>query len=298
MSRAAVAARLGKIAIQHGAVSADRARAALSAFFAWAIGEGLCDANPVVGTNKHFDGTKSRDRILSDRELRIIWHALPDSDYGAIIRLLILTGQRREEIGALRWSEINLEERVMTLPPERTKNHRPHDLPLPKLALSILKSCHVRAGRDLLFGDGPHFSTEPRGFQGWSKAKATLDKAIAIDDWRLHDIRRTVATRMAELGVQPHVVEAVLNHLSGHKAGVAGVYNRSSYSTEKASSLELWSKHVEALIAPFNSQAPEAPQEPEQAKATVLTQEQRYSRTAQNRHLSSWQKLSVRRRPK
>ena len=94
MNRGIVAARLSKIAIEHGAVSADRARAALSSFFAWAIGEGLCETNPVVGTNKHFDGTKSRDRVLSDRELRMIWHALPDSDYGAIIRLLTILGAR------------------------------------------------------------------------------------------------------------------------------------------------------------------------------------------------------------
>src|SRR5262249_47317708 len=91
IDRATVAARLGEIAREHGAVSADRARAALSSFFAWAIGEGLCDTNPVVGTNKHFDGAKSRDRVLSDRELAAIWKALPDSDYGAIVRLLILT---------------------------------------------------------------------------------------------------------------------------------------------------------------------------------------------------------------
>jgi hypothetical protein len=119
VTRATVATRLGKIAVENGAVSADRARAALSSFFAWAIGEGLCDANPVVGTNKHFDGAKSRDRVLSDREIANIWHALPDTDYGAIVRLLILTGQRREEIGGLRWSEIDLEERVVGLPHAR-----------------------------------------------------------------------------------------------------------------------------------------------------------------------------------
>jgi integrase len=113
---------LGKIADEHGRVSADRARPALSSFFAWGIGEGLCDINPVIGTNKHFDGAKSRDRVLADRELAIIWHALPDSDYGKIVKLLILTGQRREEIGALRRTEVDLEELVITLPPERTKN--------------------------------------------------------------------------------------------------------------------------------------------------------------------------------
>ena len=249
ISRATVAARLGKIADEHGPVSADRARAALSSFFAWAIGEGLCDTNPVIGTNKHFDGAKSRDRVLADRELAIIWHALPDSDYGEIVKLLILTGQRREEIGALRRPEVDLEETVITLPPDRTKNGRPHEVPLSKLALAIVKSRPPRAGRDFLFGDGPRNGSDRQGgFQGWSKSKAALDKQAVIGPWRLHDVRRTVATRMAELGVQPHVIEAVLNHISGHKAGVAGIYNRSSYAPEKRTALELWGKHVQLLI--------------------------------------------------
>jgi integrase len=249
ISRATIAARLGKIASEHGAVSADRARSVLSSFFAWAIGEGLCDTNPVVGTNKHFDGATSRDRVLTDRELAVIWKALPDSDYGAIVRLLILTGQRREEIGALRWPEIDFEKRLIALPPARTKNNRPHDVPLSQAAVAILKFHHARVGCDLVFGDEPR-KGEPCGFQGWSHCKAVLDKQTSsIGPWRLHDVRRTVATRMAELGVQPHVVEAVLNHISGHKAGVAGVYNRSSYATEKREALDFWGKHVEALTA-------------------------------------------------
>ncbi len=249
ISRATVAARLGKIADEHGPVSADRARAALSSFFTWVIGEGLCDMNPVIGTNKHFDGAKSRERVLADRELALIWRTLPDSDYGEIVRLLMLTGQRREEIGALRWSEVDLEERIIKLPPARTKNSRPHEVPLSKPAFAILKSRPARAGRDSIFGNGPRTGSDRQsGFQGWSKSKAALDKQAAIGSWRLHDVRRSVATRMAELGVQPHVIEAVLNHISGHKAGVAGVYNRSSYAAEKRAALDLWGKHVQLLI--------------------------------------------------
>src|SRR5262249_40537202 len=248
INRATVAARLGKIADEHGPVSADRARAALSSFFTWAIGEGLCDGNPVIGTNKHFDGAKSRDRVLADRELALIGRALPDSDYGEIVKLLILTGQRREEIGALQWSEVDLEAPVITLPPARTKNGRPHEVPLSKPAVAILKSRPARANRNFIFGDGPRDGKDQQGgFQGWSKSKAALDKRAAIGSWRLHDLRRTVATRMAELGVQPHVIEAVINHISGHKAGIAGVYNRSSYAAEKRAALELWGKHVQLL---------------------------------------------------
>jgi integrase len=250
ISRADVAARLGAVAEEHGPIAADRARAALSAFFTWAIREGLCEVNPVIGTNKAAE-LKSREHVLSDEDLKAIWQALPESDYGWIVRLLILTGQRREEIGGLRWSEVKAK-RLIRLPSGRTKNYRVHDVPLTKAALAILNAQPVRDGRDLVFGDGPRSNDGAReaGFQGWSKSKTALDeKTKGIQPWRLHDIRRTVATRMADLGVQPHIVEAVLNHVSGHKAGVAGVYNRAAYADEKTAALELWAKHVDRLVS-------------------------------------------------
>jgi integrase len=260
INRATVAARLDAIADESGSVAADRARAALSAFFAWAIRQGLCEVNPVIGTNKAAD-VKSRERVLSDQELKAIWNALPDSDYGRIVRLLILTGQRREEIGGLRWSEIDVAKRVITLPSERTKNHRSHDVPLSKPALAIVTTQPMRAGRDFLFGDGPRRreqngeAIKQGGFQGWSKSKIALDaQTKSIGAWRLHDVRRTVATRMAELGVQPHIVEAVLNHASGHKAGIAGVYNRAAYVDEKTAALALWAKHIDRLISGTSSE--------------------------------------------
>jgi integrase len=251
IDRSLVSARLGKLASEHGPIAADRARAALSSFFAWAIGEGLCDVNPVIGTNKHFDGATARDRVLSDRELATIWKVLPDSDYGGIVRLLILTGQRREEIAGLRWSEIDMQAAVITLPSERTKNRRAHEIPVSKPALSILNSRPVYVNRDFVFGDGPRRANAEGkgGFQGWSKAKVALDeRAKLASPWRLHDVRRTVATRMADLGIAPYIVEAVLNHISGHKAGVAGIYNRSSYAAEKKAALERWANHVQALV--------------------------------------------------
>lgn len=245
ITRPVVAAQLTAIAEDSGPIAADRGRAALSAFFAWAIREGLADINPVIGTNKAAE-LKSRERVLADPELAAIWKALPADQYGAIVRLLILTGQRREEIGGLRWSEIDVGKGLISLPGERTKNGRPHELLLPAAAMAIVEAQPRRGGRDLVFGeaDGP--------FQGWSRAKRALDRRIAsqadkngrVAPWRLHDVRRTVATRMADLGVQPHVVEAVLNHVSGHKAGVAGVYNRSLYGPEKRADLELWTDHV------------------------------------------------------
>jgi integrase len=115
---------------------------------------------------------------------------------------------------------------------------------------------------EFVFGDGPRGGNSEDaecGFQGWSKCKAALDEQTkSIDAWRLHDIRRTAATRMAELGAQPHVVEAVLNHVSGHKAGVAGIYNRSSYAAEKKAALDLWGAHVQTLVRSQGKVGPRA----------------------------------------
>ena len=120
----------------------------------------------------------------------------------------------------------------------RTKNGRGHDVPLSDEALSILTSVGSRDGRALIFGEG----SGP--FSGWSKSKERLDKRCGVTGWRLHDLRRTVVTGMAELGTQPHVIEAVVNHVSGHKAGVAGIYNRAIYAREKREALKQWSTYL------------------------------------------------------
>jgi integrase len=243
LERRHVAAELGRIAASSGPYGANRSRAALSSIFAWAIGEGLADANPVVGTNKATDET-ARDRVLSDNEVGLVWRHAGTGQYGAIVRLLLLTGQRREEVAAMRWPELHLDEGFWSLPASRTKNGRPHDVPLSPAAIEILQGQVRQPGRDLVFGEGAG------PFSGWSNAKSALDKRLQAAGmtapWRLHDLRRTVATGMADLGVQPHVVEAVLNHVSGHKAGVAGIYNRAAYAAEKSAALTLWASHVMA----------------------------------------------------
>ena len=225
VSRVTVAARLREIAKESGNTAANRARATLSAMYAWAIGEGLCETNPVVGTNKADEGG-ARDRVLSDTELAAVWYNAPDSDYGRIVRLLMLTGQRRDEIGSLHWSEVDTDAKTITLPGSRTKNGREHVVPLSTDALAIITATSQPEGREKVFGVGDG------GFSGWSKAKAALDEKLgkSVSAWTLHDLRRTAATRMADSGVQPHVIEAVLNHVSGHKGGVAGVYNRACMS--------------------------------------------------------------------
>jgi integrase len=253
IGRRAVAARLAQLVEESGPVAADRARGWLSAFFTWAMREGLVEANPVVGTNRPVTG-KPRDRVLSDDELGEVWTSLGQDQFGDIARLLILTGQRLAEIGDLRWSELHGAAGVLRLAPERVKNGRPHLVPLSGAAREIIETQPRRLNRDLIFGQGQG------GFGGWGHCKARLDqriikarkatgaKAKPMPEWRLHDIRRTVATRMGDLGVQPHVVEAVLNHVSGSKAGVAGVYNLALYEAEKRAALGLWAEHVRSVV--------------------------------------------------
>lgn len=235
--RAHVAALLGKIAETSGPFASNRARAALSAFFAWMVGEGLTETNVVIGTNKATAET-ARDRVLTDAELVAVWRAADGLSLGPIIRLLILTGQRREEVAAMRWSELDLQGAVWRLPAERTKNKRPHDVPLSAVALEILAGVPEREGRDLLFGEGRG------GFSGFSKAMSALEKRSGVTGWRVHDLRRTASTGMGNIGTLPHVVEAVLNHVSGSRAGVAGTYNRSLYTPEKRAALDAWAAHV------------------------------------------------------
>lgn len=250
ITRALVSARLAVIAKENGPFAANRARAALSALFTWSIGEGLANDNPVAGTHRPTEEV-TRDRVLTDAEVSLVWHHAGVGDYGHIVRLLLLTACRRDEVGAMAWSELQGE--VWSIPGERTKNGLPLDLTMPPMAMEVLSGIYAREGRDLVFGSraGP--------FSGWSKAKAELDARMLaalqaergskakLEPWRLHDLRRTAATRMGDLGTQPHVVEAVLNHISGSKAGVAGIYNRAAYRDEKRAALALWAGRVGEL---------------------------------------------------
>ena len=228
IKRRDVALALAEIETKYSPITAWHSRAALSALFNWAIRQGYeIAANPVAGTNRTT--IKSRDRVLTKAELASIWRQCGDDNYSRIVKLLILTAQRRDEVGRMEWNELDLERKLWTIPATRTKNHREHTLPLTDAALALLPERR----RDYVFGNG---------FSDWSKARARLS-----DGWRLHDIRRSVATGMAELGVLPHIIEAILNHVSGHKAGVAGIYNKAKYLEEMRGALEKWAQHVAKL---------------------------------------------------
>ena len=265
ITRHDIAAIIEAVTKNSGAVTANRTRTSLSTFYSWALQRGHADTNPVIGTEKNKEQTRAR--VLTPAELRLIWNAAGNDDYGSIVKLLALTGQREKEIGSLCHREIYDAEIILA--EQRTKNGRPHVVPLSPLALGIIEAQDQRAGRDLIFGRGEG------GFAGWSKSKERLDARITaanggkpIAHWTLHDLRRTFATyaggglpeheykklpardkEMAKgLGILPHVVEAILNHVSGHKAGVAQIYNRSTYAKEKRTALDQWATHLELIV--------------------------------------------------
>jgi integrase len=266
ISRSDIAAQLTALSRHHGTHTVQRARSMLSTFFKWTMQEALADANPVIGTRDPHKYAP-RERVLTDAELVAIWNACGEDefrrvcsndDFGRIVRLLILTGCRRKEIAGMRWSEFaGLDTGVWTLPKERSKNKRALTITLPPAALKIVRAAsdarfearhhhQIAFGRDHLFG---LYSGD--GFTNLGVNKQKLERYLGDavkKPWHLHDIRRTVATRMADIGVQPHIIEAVLNHYSGHRRGVAGVYNRSPYEREVKTALLRWSEHVLALV--------------------------------------------------
>jgi integrase len=240
IDRRKIAALLGEIETNSGPIARNRARSALSAFFAWTITEGLLETNPVAGTAKADEGN-SRERVLTKDELRQLWRALGEDKFSDVLRLLLLLGQRRTEVGRLQWSEVDLGRKLIVLGSGRTKNSRQHEVPLSSQAVAILERQSRRNSSDYLFGR--------RGFNDWAVAKAKLDQRIGIAPWRIHDLRRTCATMLGELGVLPHVVEQALNHVSGAKAGVAGVYNRSKMIDAVREALQRWADHLDQITA-------------------------------------------------
>ena len=241
VTRRDVAARLVVITREHGPIVAQAARAKLGAFFTWSMRMGVVENNPIVGTLQPKGGAP-RERTLSDDELAAVWRACEDDDHGRIVRLLILLGARRQEIGGMTFSEIDLERGTWTLPAARAKNKRAHTLPLMPMARSIIEGVPHLVSRDHLFGE-----RSSGGFSTWGRYKDALDERAGVSDWTLHDIRRTLSTRLHDLGVAPHVVEQILNH-QGHRGQVGGTYNKSFYEREVRAALALWCDHVRALI--------------------------------------------------
>jgi integrase len=242
-----------------GAAIAGRTAAYGRAAFAWAVKRGMVRSNPFADLPIAKSVAK-RERVLSDAEIAEIWCAagkvaLP---YGTIIRLLILTGQRRGEVAGMEPSELSDDLSTWTMPGERTKNGAAHTVPLSAPARDLLRALlmeDANANAELVL---PGAVGKP--FAGWSKAKRALDKAImdarakastsagtrpaSFEPWSVHDLRRTVATGLQRLGVRLEVTEAVLNHISGSRGGIAGIYQRHDWAAEKRTALEAWAGHI------------------------------------------------------
>ena len=234
-----VAAAGAAIAKDSGPTTAKNAWRSLHAFMAWALRQGLIERNPAVGVEHPPD--RKRERVLTASEIRALWQATAGpGDFNAIVRLLLLTGCRAAEIGSLRWSEVFSDRIVIAA--ERVKNGRAHTVPLTPAVRAILDQRPRASTSDFVFG-----RDTGRGFTGWSSSKIELDKRLPLKPWTLHDLRRTFATGACELGIAPHVVEAAINHVSGFRHGVAGVYNRAALEGPVRHALAVWESHVMAI---------------------------------------------------
>lgn len=229
--------------------------AALRPMFKWCLQRGIIQQNPCDGLEAPKP-SPSRDRVLDNSEVRALWHGTEQLGFpfGPLFRLLLLTGQRREEVAALRWTELDLETAIWMLPSARTKNAKLHLVDLSAQACDLLKPL-PRTSEFVFSTNG---RTAPSGF---SRAKMRLDALLAQDlggpvpSWRAHDLRRTAATGMAELGFPPQVVEHVLNHVSGVKGGLVGVYQRHEYRQERNQALQAWGARVEQVCKDMDESA-------------------------------------------
>jgi integrase len=263
--RADVHGLLDGIVDRGSGYTANRTLAVLRRMFNWAIERGLVDSSPVEKIKAPAPET-ARDRVLTDDEIRFAWNAFEKVGlpFGAVGKLLLLTGARRDEIAEGRWNEVDLAGKTWTIAKERSKNGVAHEIPLSGAVIEILNSLpRVEGKAGLVFT-----TTGTTPVSGFSRAKTSIDEAIvdllrkdaeargddpdgveAPPSWVFHDLRRTCASGMAGIGIAPHVVEAILNHKSGTIKGVAAVYNRYSYASEKRAALDAWARRLEAILA-------------------------------------------------
>jgi integrase len=230
--------------------SANRTLSLLKVLWSFALDREIASASPVAGFKpKHRE--EARDRVLSDGELVAIWRAADALDWPAapIVKLLALTGQRRDEVAGMRWAEVDLDGRLWSIPPSRRKGGIPNRVPLSDAALAILEAL-PRFESDWVFPARPRAGGKGGGhFSGYSKAKARLDQLSGVTGWRFHDLRRTLATR-AQKHYRIEVVEAILGHISGSRAGIIGVYQLHKFEDETREALAWWARRLHGLLEP------------------------------------------------
>jgi integrase len=226
--------------------SESRARAthaALSAFFAWLARRRKVAVSPLANLAPP-ETPEARDRVLTEAEVKKFWKATDQVAelFGHVLKLLLLTGQRRDEVAEMRWAELSDDLTTWTIPKERTKNKRSHVVPLAPAARDIIRA--VKRTSDVFV-----FSTTgSTPVSGWSKVKRRLDSLMGVEPWRVHDLRRTAVTGMAELNISTDVIELTVNHVSGSRGGIAGVYNRSEKIDERRKALEAWSNKIDIIV--------------------------------------------------
>lgn len=225
---------------------ANRFLAYVRRMFNWCVERGILNVSPANGIKAPCK-EQPRERVLTDDEIaRIIpvcrQHGYP---FGSLFHVILLTAQRRGEVSGMRWSEIDLVNRVWHLPSARTKNGKAHSVPLSDAVMDILTTIPRFADSDLVF------TTNGRTpVSGWGKPVKRLSDEAKVQNWHIHDMRRTAASGMARLGIQPYVVEKILNHVTGQISGVAATYNRYGYDQEKRDALNKWANHLATLNRP------------------------------------------------
>jgi integrase len=229
--------------VQRGAPSAaNKTLKSLKTFLRWCVGRAVLDQSPAEGVPLPTKEV-ARDQVLDDMELAQVILAARKigGPYGAIVELLALTGQRRQEVACLAWEELDLAQQVWTIPKSRTKNGKAHVVHLSRQSLAVVQ------GADRL---GPFLFTllGTKPFQDFTRAKRRLDQLSGMTGWRLHDLRRTCVSGMARLGVAPHVADKILNHQAGTISGVAAVYQRHEFLVERRAALDLWGAHIDQLL--------------------------------------------------
>jgi integrase len=241
LTRADVIAVLDKLTAAGSPHMASRAVSYGRAAFTWAMRRGTLAATPFQ--NLPLAPVVKRDRVLTDDELRAIWQSTAGPGaFNNVVRMLMLTAQRRDEVAGMSWGELSEDLAVWQIPAARAKNGVEHVVPLSPQAQEIIKAAPRYAGNLFVFpGEGG-------AFKGWHKAKARLDEASGVSGWVIHDLRRTVATNLQKLGVRLEVTEAVLNHVGGSRGGIIGVYQRHTWADEKAAALAAWGARVEAIV--------------------------------------------------
>ena len=226
---------------QRNAHASHRLLKTLKTFFRWCVGRAVIDFSPAEGISSPYREV-SRDRILTDQELAavILSSRRMPPPYGLIVEFLALTGQRREEVAQLKWDELDEKTRTWTIPGTRTKNKKVHIVHLSTPAWKVIEAC---SGEPYVFG-----TARGKRFQRFGREKHAIDKLCRITGWRLHDLRRTIVSGMARLGIPPHVADKILNHQAGTISGVAAVYQRHDFLAERKEALDRWGGHVGEIV--------------------------------------------------